>query len=301
MPGLHTTLQAVVNFAVPQAEIEDPAKYLARFDADDPVPSRKSEIAIFDLREEFDAGMGGKSAGQQLDETGYAVVKHASAFGTSEGLSTVEATDSYKDECCSALKEMLGASKVLCWNVVVRDAGSGQPDTKGVMQMKLEKGFAPTTDLKAVASFAHVDQDEEYARTIIKRAAGDDVFEKYSRAEIVNIWRPLHGPVTNNPLAVSDFFSMDLDKDVMRMAGSYGTAYSVSYSPRQRWAYLQHMQPDEAYLLRCYDSNMGKNGEALFTGHVACEMLNEPDPVGLEGKPKVPRRSVEARMFVLYE
>lgn len=231
----------------------------------------------------------------------YAVVKHESACGTSEGLSTVEATDAYREECYEAVKAMIGASKVLCWNVVVSDAGSGQPDTKGVMQLKLEKGFAPTTDLKAVASFAHVGQDEDYARTTIKCAAGDDVFEKDSRAEIVNISRPLHGPVTNNPLAVSDFFSMDFKKDVMRMAGSYGTAYSVSCSPRQRWAYLRHMMPNEAYLLRCYDSNMGKNGEALFTGHVACEMLNEPDPVGLEGQPKIPRRSVEARMFALYE
>lgn len=79
MPGLHTTLQALVNFAVPQAEISDPAKYLARFDANDPVPSRKSEIRIFDLREEFEAGMGGKPAGQQLDETGCAASHFCSA------------------------------------------------------------------------------------------------------------------------------------------------------------------------------------------------------------------------------
>ncbi|BGP27715.1 hypothetical protein JCM10295v2_006690 [Rhodotorula toruloides] len=276
---------------LPQAEIPDPAKYLARFDADDPVPSRKSEIAIFNLREKIGTGMGGKSAAEQLDETGTSLP----AFGISEGLSTVEATDVYKEECCERIEEMLGASKVLCWNVIVRDVGSGQPDTNGLMQMKLEKAFAPTTNLKAVASFAHFDQDEYYARTIIKRAAGDDVFEKYSPPEIVNIWRPLlHGPVTN-PLAVSDFSSMDLDKDVMRMAGSYDTAYSAG------WAYLQHTQPNEAYLLRCYNSNMGMDGEALFTRHAACEMLNEPDPIGLEGKPKVPRRSVEGRMSVLYE
>ncbi|GEM11046.1 hypothetical protein Rt10032_c13g5063 [Rhodotorula toruloides] len=238
----------------------------SRFDADDPVPSRKSEIAIFNLREKIGTGMGGKSAAEQLDETGTSLP----AFGISEGLSTVEATDVYKEECCERIEEMLGASKVLCWNVIVRDVGSGQPDTNGLMQMKLEKAFAPTTNLKAVASFAHFDQDEYYARTIIKRAAGDDVFEKYSPPEIVNIWRPLlHGP-----------------RLVHSEAG---------------WAYLQHTQPNEAYLLRCYNSNMGMDGEALFTRHAACEMLNEPDPIGLEGKPKVPRRSVEGRMSVLYE
>jgi len=46
---------------------------------------------------------------------------------------------------------------------------------------------------------------------------------------------------------------------------------------------------------------MGRNGEALYTGHVAVDVLNEPDPAGLEGLPKVPRTSVEVRLVVLHE
>ncbi|GAA5979909.1 hypothetical protein JCM10908_001461 [Rhodotorula pacifica] len=300
MPGLVTPLEAVINFAVPKAELssEQQARISAKFDIDDPVPSRKANVPIFDLRAELDAGMGGRDAAEQLDERGYAVIKNTSEVAPSTGLTTVEATEAYKEECCRLFEDLLGASKVIAWNAVVRDAGEGQPDVKGTQQMKVEKEFASASSLKAVAGFAHVDQDDVYARTIIKRAAGDDVFEKYSRLQIINIWRPLRGPVTNNPLAVCDFSTLDVEKDILHMAGSYGTAYGVSTSPSQRWGYVSNMMPDEAYLLRCYDSNQGRDGEALYAGHVACSVLNEPkDGGGVE----VPRRSVEVRLFVLHE
>lgn len=56
--------------------------------------------------------------------------------------------------------------------------------------------------------------------------------------------------------------------------------------------------PDEAYLLRCFDSKQGRDGEALYAGHVACTVLNEDQ---LEHVDVVPRRSVEVRLFVLHE
>lgn len=60
------------------------------------------------------------------------------------------------------------------------------------------------------------------------------------------------------------------------------------------------MMPDEAYLLRCYDSHQGRHGEALYAGHVACTVLNEAAPAAVESV-TVPRRSVEVRLFVLHE
>ncbi|GAA5998823.1 uncharacterized protein JCM10292_005726 [Rhodotorula paludigena] len=300
MPGLVTSLEATINFGVPKSElsVEEQAKYLARFDVNDPVPTRQATIPLHDLRGEVDAGMGGRTPLQQVEEMGFAVVKHASEVATYDGLDTPEATDAYKEECVQLYKDILGADEVIAWNAVIRDAGEGQPDTFGKQQLKVEKDFAPAANpLKAIAGSAHVDQDEEYARTIVKRAAGDDAFERYSRCCIINLWRPLR-VVTNNPLAVSDFRTMDVDKDIMRMAGSYGTAYSVAHSPSQKWCYVQHQQPDEALMLLCYDSNMGKNGEALYTGHVACKVLNEPKPEGVE---EIARRSVEVRLFAFFK
>lgn len=36
--------------------------------------------------------------------------------------------------------------------------------------------------------------------------------------------------MTNNPLAVCDFSSLQVEQDILHMAGSYGTAYGVSQS-----------------------------------------------------------------------
>jgi hypothetical protein len=130
--------------------------------------------------------------------------------------------------------------------------------------------------------------------------------------------------VTNNPLAVCDFSTLDVEQDILHMAGSYGTAYGVSSSGElctashgrfwldrltndgvrpadQRWGYVSNMMPDEAYLLRCFDSQQGRYGEALYAGHVACTVLNEEQLQLDHDVVHVPRRSVEVRLFVLHE
>ncbi|GAA5821029.1 hypothetical protein JCM11251_001929 [Rhodosporidiobolus azoricus] len=302
MPALiNTPLEARINFGLPPCEIsdEDKAKYLAVYSAEDPVPTRESVIPLWDLREELEAGFGGMSTVELLDERGYAALDAPSVFGTVENLSTEKGTNGYLEESKELFRTLLGASKVIAWNSVIRaNDESGVPDVKQTQQQKVEENKPPSSHIKATAGSAHVDQDDVYARTIIKRAAGDDVFERYSRLQIINLWRPLRARVTNRPLAVSDFRTMNMEEDIFRMAGSYGTAYSVAHSPNQRWSYISHQKPSEVLLLRCYDSNMGKNGEALFTGHVACDVLNEPK---LEGAEDVPRMSVEVRLIVLHE
>lgn len=88
------------------------------------------------------------------------MIKNTSEIAPSTGLATVAATEAYKAECCAMFEDLLGASKVIAWNAVVRDAGEGQQDVKGTQQMRVEKEFASASALKAVAGFAHVDQDE---------------------------------------------------------------------------------------------------------------------------------------------
>jgi len=39
---------------------------------------------------------------------------------------------------------------------------------------------------------------QEYGRIIAKKAAGDDVFERYRRVQIVNLWRPLQGQLLSS-------------------------------------------------------------------------------------------------------
>ncbi|GAA5864055.1 hypothetical protein JCM8547_005120 [Rhodosporidiobolus lusitaniae] len=301
MPSIDsTTLRGKVNFSLPRAEVDNPDQYLV-FDVNNLIPSKISTIPVWDLREEMrNGGLSTASAEEQLDRRGFAVVEHKSDASL-EKLSTVDGTNAYLEESKELLRKLLGASKVVAWNSVVRaNTPESQESVKETQQKKVEKDFAPTDSVKAVAGSAHVDQDETYARTIIKRACGDDVFGRYSRLQIINLWRPLVDVVTNKPLLMGDFSSF-APEDIWEMGGSFGGALTVSHSAGQRWSYIQHQTPQEGILLRCYDSLMGKDGKALYCGHVAGDILDEPTPAGMEGKPQVPRTSVEVRLFVLHE
>ncbi|GAA6059583.1 hypothetical protein JCM10212_000639 [Sporobolomyces blumeae] len=232
----------------------------------------------------------------------YAVVKHASRYATLEGLASIETMNAYLDESRELYKELLGADEVVVWNSDIRcNDGHGAPDLNYKLQTEVQKDRTPSENVRAVASAAHIDQDEQRAREVAKTAAGDDVFDKYRRVQIVNLWRPLKGPVTNAPLAACDYRGFDSENDLLRVKSAYGDSVAVSYSPGQRWAYVSHQMPDEVLLLRCYDSNMGIDGEALFSAHSAVEIVNEPAPFGREREPVVPRTSVEVRFVVLHK
>lgn len=61
----------------------------------------------------------------------------------------------------SMLKTLLGASKVIVWNSVVRRADVAPPaEFKQRQQLSLEKAAAPSSSASATAGSAHVDQDE---------------------------------------------------------------------------------------------------------------------------------------------
>jgi hypothetical protein len=71
-----------------------------------------------------------------------------------------------------------------------------------------------------------------------------------------------------------------------------GENYAVKYNPSHRWFYVPQMQPHEALLLKCYDSET--DGRARFLPHTAFE-----DPTVAEDAP--PRESIELRTLVFHE
>ena len=71
-----------------------------------------------------------------------------------------------------------------------------------------------------------------------------------------------------------------------------GETYQVLHSAGQRWFYVPDMRPDEAMLIKCYDSPA--DGRARFTAHSAFEDPNTP--------PDAPRRrSIEIRTLAFFD
>lgn len=81
-------------------------------------------------------------------------------------------------------------------------------------------------------------------------------------ARIVNIWRPLVGPVIDQPLSTADFRSIDVQRDFGQTAAAppgcrTGESQMVRYHPDQKWYTFSKMQTDECLLLKCFDSQTG--------------------------------------------
>jgi hypothetical protein len=65
----------------------------------------------------------------------------------------------------------------------------------------------------------------------------------------------------------------------------------MRYSPKHRWLYFPRMAPDQALLLKTYDSET--DGRARFMGHSAFE-----DPTTPSDAP--PRESIEVRVMAFF-
>ncbi len=77
----------------------------------------------------------------------------------------------------------------------------------------------------------------------------------------------------------------------LRYPDRTGETYAVTYHPNQRWYYFPKMQPDEAVLIRCFDS--ARSGAARFSAHGSFD-----DPQTPPGAP--PRESIEVRTLVFF-
>ena len=115
------------------------------------------------------------------------------------------------------------------------------------------------------------------------------------RYSIVNVWRSMHAPVLDTPLAVCDARSVaahDLVETDVRYPRRTGEIYLVRHADRHHWFHFPAMHPDEALVFKQYDSQRG--GTARFTPHAAFDHPHAPPGVP-------PRVSIEARCLVLYD
>lgn len=122
------------------------------------------------------------------------------------------------------------------------------------------------------------------------------------RAALINVWRPIRGPVQDHPLAICDARTTSIhdfiptaiehySEDNLTTPSLTGEVYSFSHSEQHRWFYASDMQPDEVLFLKCFDS--ASDGRALFTGHTGFKNPACPEDF-------LPRESIEARTVVVY-
>jgi hypothetical protein len=114
------------------------------------------------------------------------------------------------------------------------------------------------------------------------------------RFSIINVWRPIRGPLEDWPLALCDAHSVapgDLIATDLLYKDRTGETYSVRHNSAHRWFYAPRMSRDEVLLFRCYDSS--EDGRPRFVPHAAFQDPTAP-------RTAAPRESIELRCLVFY-
>ena len=157
------------------------------------------------------------------------------------------------------------------------------------------------------AGTVHVDYTEESGPGYFDRMLGPDAERlRGRRFALINVWRPITGPLQDHPLALCDARTVspaDLmvartvsrsgDKGLRTPDGeiSVGEIYSVAFNPSHQWRYAPDMMPDEALLLKNYDSRL--DGVSRFSPH--CAFADPTMPTNA-----LPRASIEVRTLAVW-
>jgi hypothetical protein len=215
-----------------------------------------------------------------LDREGFAVLRHASEvrdFYDEDELRRV-----YYAEAERLIADATGASKVFVFDHTLRRRVQGVDDR------------APGAPRQPATS-VHVDHTARSGPQRVRDFFGDEADELLrGRVQVINLWRPIRGPSRDAPLAVCDARTVaagDLVASDLVYRDRVGETYGVTYNPDHRWFYVPDMQPDEALLLKCYDSST--DGRARFAPHTAFEDPTAPAD-------RLPRESIELRTLVFH-
>jgi hypothetical protein len=215
-----------------------------------------------------------------LDREGFALLHQQTAVRDFYDDDEVRRT--YYAEAERTLAEVTGARRVFVFDHTVRRRVLGVDDR------------APGTP-RQPATRVHVDHTATSGPQRVRDLLGDEAEDLLrGRVQVINLWRPIRGPLRDAPLAVCDARSVapgDLVPSDLVYRDRVGETYGVLFNPRHRWFYVPDMQPDEALLLKCYDS--ATDGRARFAPHTAFE-----DPT--VGPDVAPRESIELRTFVFH-
>jgi hypothetical protein len=262
---------APLNFLVPMAE--KPVAY--NYDPPPGVPARtgrneERQVPIRDARP-----LVGRLS---LDKEGFVLLRHQTAVRNfyDEG----EIAEVYNPECERVMKEATGAVRVVAFDHIVRNTAMAALEGSGI---------------KIPAKRLHNDYTAWSSPQRVRDLMGAEAEELLKhRFAIINLWRPIRGPVLESPLTLCDAQSLaeeNLIASDLKYPDRTGETYSVTYNPGQRYYYFPKMQADEVVLIRCFDSAL--DGAARFSAHTGFD-----DPTSPPDAP--PRESLEVRTLVFF-
>ena len=264
-------IETVVRYVAPGSE----RPFFYQYDPPSGTPNRNTKgnrqtVALLD----------GRTLEPQptLDREGFTLVRHSTALESLYDDAAVKSV--YYPEMEALVARVTGAARVVAFDHNVR---SREKAERGEDNAKLPVRF-PHNDYT-------IGSGPQRVRDLLP-AEADDLLRR--RFAVINVWKPIRGPVEEAPLAVCDartIASEDLLASDLRYRDRSGEIYSLAFNPAHRWYFFPRMGADEAMLLKCYDSD---GGRARFTAHTAVEDPTSPP------NPR-PRESIEVRTLAFFD
>ncbi len=262
---------ATMNYLTPPADGSRPYRYV-----ETPPPGRAVTTIEIDPREMRIEDVTGREGQYTLDANGFAVIDAPTAVP--DLLDEAAVSTTYRAEVEALLRDRLGATRVVMFDHTIRGP---------------ERAGAP---LREPVKRVHNDYTWESAPQRVRDLMGAEAEALLARRfAIVNLWRPIGAPALDSPLALCDAASLDADRDLVVNELIYpdrvGQTFSVRWHPAHRWYYRRGLRPDQAILIKGYDSET--DGRARLSVHAAFT-----DPGTPAGTP--PRQSIEVRALVFW-
>jgi hypothetical protein len=218
--------------------------------------------------------------GFSLDREGFELVKHPTSV--KDFYDEDEIRRIYYPAAEAFIRATLKADRVVIFDHTVRKRVEGAADIRGA---------GP----RQPATRVHVDQTVTSGANRVREHLPNEADQLLKgRVQVINLWRPIRGPVRDAPLAMLDGTTVapdDLVASDLIYPNRKGETYSVKYNPNHRWFYFPEMTADEAILLKCYDSAV--DGRTRFGPHTAFVDPTTP-------KDASPRESIELRTLVFH-
>lgn len=215
-----------------------------------------------------------------LDREGFSLVEQETAVTNFYDDDEVKAV--YYPEVERVLKDATGADRVFIFDHTTRRRVPGAEDNRSGIRQPVAR--------------VHVDHTTKSGPQRVRDLLPDEADELLrGRTQIINLWRPIRGPLRDSPLAVCDASTVSFDDLVpsdLIYPHRVGETYQVSYNPAHRWFFVPEMGANEALLIKCFDSNT--DGRARFTPHSALA-----DPTMPVNAPL--RESIEVRTLVFHQ
>ncbi|KAI1824922.1 S-adenosyl-L-methionine-dependent methyltransferase [Xylaria intraflava] len=226
-----------------------------------------------------------------LDTNGFAYFEDVVSQDLIDGIRRNEPDSTAKDTYCKHVehfvREMTGAPRVIVFDHTLRKR-----------RTELEK--TQNTDGKEQpATMVHCDQSEKGALRRLRMNIGENESVEdllKGRVQMINVWRPLNGPVRDWPLATmdyqttkaSDMYPCDLLRHEYEERGQTAT---FVYRDEHEWYYLDKQLSSEVTVIKIWDSEA--SGVSKFCAHAAFNDSSAPPDTE-------PRESIEVRCLVIY-